>query len=178
MCEIHFNIEFYLKICDYIIKKMENTNDKRGKYMRKVGIGILIAAIVGGAAVVACQNTKTPNLSNKVVAVSPKTGDININNIKFVDTNIKETKDGQVFETKIKNDTSKKIVGVNYVYSIDGQVFEVNSDEILAQGETGSVIESKIGKKINNDKLSLIKAKISYLNSDNKVVSEQFVQTT
>ena len=144
--------------------------------MNKRAIGLVVAVIIGVAGFALYENNKALILDKAdLIAISPKTGNVDIGDIKFIDTETKNTSEGLVLETKVKNETDKKIVGLSYVYSIDGQVFDIESNQILERGQTGDTIETKISKKIVGDKISLVRAKIKYVDNKNEIISEKFI---
>ena len=144
--------------------------------MNKIVVGILVAVIIGVSGFALYENNKVSILDKAdLIAISPKTGNVDIGELKFIDTETKNTSEGLVLETKVKNETDKKIVGLSYVYSIDGQVFDIESNQILERGQTGDTIETKISKKIVGDKISLVRAKIKYVDNKNEIISEKFV---
>ena len=144
--------------------------------MNKIVVGILVAVIIGVSGFALYENNKVSILDKEdLIAISPKTGNVDIGELKFIDTETKNTSEGLVLETKVKNETDKKIVGLSYVYSIDGQVFDIESNQILERGQTGDTIETKISKKIVGDKISLVRAKIKYVDNKNEIISEKFV---
>ncbi|WP_297438055.1 hypothetical protein [uncultured Clostridium sp.] len=144
--------------------------------MNKRAIGLVVAVIIGVAGFALYENNKVSILDKAdLIAISPKTGNVDIGELKFIDTETKNTSEGLVLETKVKNETDKKIVGLSYVYSIDGQVFDIESNQILERGQTGDTIETKISKKIVGDKISLVRAKIKYVDNKNEIISEKFV---
>ena len=144
--------------------------------MNKIVVGILVAVIIGVSGFALYENNKVSILDKEdLIAISPKTGNVDIGELKFIDTETKNTSEGLVLETKVKNETDKKIVGLSYVYSIDGQVFDIESNQILERGQTGDTIETKISKKIVGDKISLVRAKIKYVDNKNEIISEKFI---
>ena len=144
--------------------------------MNKRAIGLVVAVIIGVAGFALYENNKALILDKAdLIAISPKTGNVDIGELKFIDTETKNTSEGLVLETKVKNETDKKIVGLSYVYSIDGQVFDIESNQILERGQTGDTIETKISKKIVGDKISLVRAKIKYVDNKNEIISEKFI---
>ena len=144
--------------------------------MNNKAIGLLLGVIIVVAGFALYENNKALDLDKAdLIAISPKTGNLDIGKLKFIDTETKKTTTGLVLETKVKNETGKKIVGLNYVYSIDGQVFDIESNQVLESGQTGAIIETKISKKITGDEISLVRAKIKYVDSKNEITSEKFV---